>query len=244
VRARPRSILIVHSRVCLYCGRGATTRDHVPPSAFLERPYPLNQMTVPSCADCNRGFSKDEQYLLVLLGQIGTSRKLKAKLAPGGILYRTLKRAPRLAARLSQSTSGNSDGGVVLVRPEHDRVGRVVRKIALGLYALRYGRVPKSEDLGLTGAFPCDIRDMRPWSSPLATYTERYRTKRWTHVQKGVFSYLFVRAPEGGNRYWCILDFHKALWGVIDLPAPSALPRRKRRASPSRQLRLFTGTGS
>jgi len=45
----------------------AETREHVPSKVFLQTPYPNDLPTVPSCEECNNGFSSDELYTAVLL---------------------------------------------------------------------------------------------------------------------------------------------------------------------------------
>ena len=45
---------------CAYCGEPATTYDHVPPQCLYTRPLPSNLVTVPACAACNNGASKDD----------------------------------------------------------------------------------------------------------------------------------------------------------------------------------------
>ncbi len=45
---------------------------------------------------------------------------------------------------------------------------------------------------------------VHPGSFVLA-FTERFLPKTWTHVQKGIFSYLIVRAGEGNNDLYCIM---------------------------------------
>lgn len=52
---------------CIYCGKHATTREHVPSKAFLVKPYPENMATVPACFECNNGFSDDENYMSCFL---------------------------------------------------------------------------------------------------------------------------------------------------------------------------------
>lgn len=52
---------------CIYCGKPATTREHVPSKAFLTKPYPENMATVPACFECNNGFSDDEKYVSCFL---------------------------------------------------------------------------------------------------------------------------------------------------------------------------------
>lgn len=50
--------------MCIYCGGIATTRDHVPSKAFLDKPYPENIPIVPCCSEYNNKFSKDEEYVV------------------------------------------------------------------------------------------------------------------------------------------------------------------------------------
>ena len=52
---------------CVYCGRATETRDHVPSRVLLDEPYPENLPVVPSCEECNRGYSLDEQYFACLV---------------------------------------------------------------------------------------------------------------------------------------------------------------------------------
>jgi len=48
---------------CTYCNQPATTRDHVPAKAFLDKPYPSNWHIVYACEECNNKLSKDEAYV-------------------------------------------------------------------------------------------------------------------------------------------------------------------------------------
>lgn len=52
---------------CIYCGRVAETREHVPSKTFLNEPYPDNLPTIPACYECNNGYSKDEKYISCFL---------------------------------------------------------------------------------------------------------------------------------------------------------------------------------
>ena len=52
---------------CIYCGKPATTREHVPSKAFLIEPYPESLATIPACFECNNGFSSDEEYISCFL---------------------------------------------------------------------------------------------------------------------------------------------------------------------------------
>jgi hypothetical protein len=133
---------------CVYCGSPSDSKDHVPPRLLLERPYPPNLLTVPSCTRCNQGWSKNEQYFLVLLSQIGTSQLLTGKTAKGGVVDRTLKRAPRLEQRLNDALQTDEEGRIVIA-PESNRIHKVVTKIAHGLYVLRYKSISANVDIDI-----------------------------------------------------------------------------------------------
>jgi hypothetical protein len=48
---------------CTYCGKTATSKDHVPPKCFFSEPYPPNLITVPSCESCNKRFDEEIDVL-------------------------------------------------------------------------------------------------------------------------------------------------------------------------------------
>ncbi len=107
-------------------------------------------------------------------------------------------------------------------------------KIALGLFALRYGRVPPAEDIGPVGLYPYRPKDSRPLPYFIATFTERFRSKTWRTVQRGVFAYIFVRDPMHSSKVWCVMDIHQSIWGVVHFPNPKTAEVRR-----GRQLLLF-----
>jgi len=219
---------------CIYCGARAVTRDHVPPRLLLERPFPPNLRTVPSCLRCNHGASLDEQYFLTLIGQVSISASIAAKLESGGVIERTLARSPALEERLLNALGIDEQTGAPFIRPETARVNKVVGKIALGLFALRYGRIPPAHEMWPIGFYPYQTRDDRPWPIFIATITERFKSKPWRTVQRGVFSYIFVRGPNQGGNVWCIMDIHQSFWGVVCFENPKS--GRAQRA----QRRLFS----
>ena len=222
---------------CVYCGRDATTKDHVPPRCLLEKPYPKDLITLWCCQECNNGFSLDEQYFLTVLGQIGTSPTLVNKVEEGGQIDRALTHSPALDERIIQSLETSEDGQITL-RPETQRIHRVIRKIALGLFVHRYAKVPSWDAITPVAAYPYNIEDQRPAPFFVATFTERFRSKTWTHVQRGIFSYIVVRDPAQYSKYWCIIDFHQTLWGVSQFPNPRSIPSCQKQ-----QLWLFDENG-
>lgn len=220
--------------LCVYCGAVATTRDHVPPRSLLEKPFPPNLRTVPSCLGCNRGASKDEEYFLALIAQVSLSPHIAAKLAPGGSIDRAFVRSPALEELFLASMGVDEETGKPFIRPNFSRVGRVVKKIAVGLFALRYGWVPPAEDVGAAQLYPYELRDDRPLPYFISTFTEGFQSKRWKSVQVGVFSYIFVRDPMHSGTVWCVVDIHRSFWGVVHLPRA-----RRGQVRSNRQLSLF-----
>lgn len=54
---------------CCYCGtKGATTRDHVPPKAIINKPRPDDLITVPCCFECNNQASSFDEKFKAYLG--------------------------------------------------------------------------------------------------------------------------------------------------------------------------------
>lgn len=117
---------------CFHCGRAnPETDDHVPPKVFLDKPYPDNLITVPSCGPCNSKSSDDEQYVASLIEVVvcGTTdpRQLERRK-----ISETLEHAPALRERLRQASTTRNGGH--LVQPEQERVDLVMEKTARDLW--------------------------------------------------------------------------------------------------------------
>ena len=222
---------------CIYCGSKATTRDHVPPRLLLTRPYPPNLLTVPSCKACNNDASIDEQYFLALISHISSSPALETKLAPEGEIDRMFSYSPLLEERLLNALKIDKKTGKPVIQIEVHRVNSIVKKIAIGLFALQYGLVPLGSQIEHVALYPYKPTDQRPVPYFLATFTERFKTKRWRSVQPTAFEYIFVRDPINNGKVICIMDIYQSVWGVVHLPNPkSAKPQIMD------QLSLFTET--
>ena len=206
-------------RRCVYCGGKATTRDHVLPRCLLEKPFPQNLLTVPSCRECNESYSCDEEYLNVVISNIGHAPQLVAKVERGGAVDRALERAPALDQRIVDSLEVGPDGQVCL-KPERERILKVMRKIAYGLFIFRY-RKPVT-----IGQFSALAMYGPGEDVPLPVvnayhYQPGTRRKPWTTVQKGVFSYLFAKSwLKDDPHLYCLVNLHSTLLGVVACPDP------------------------
>jgi hypothetical protein len=199
----------------------------VPPKALLEKPWPPNFRTVPACAACNASWSLDEQYFAVALAQVGHVPHLMAKLEPGGTVDRALQAAPLLDDHITSSLTPGEDGRVWFT-VDLSRIGRVVTKIAYGLYCLRYGPGAPFEAfapiwLSGPGQEPPQFVVAAMWNWP------GIRRKRWTVVQKDVFSFLFAKGWMASDPpLYCLMNFHHTILAAVACP-PSVGKRKSER---------------
>jgi hypothetical protein len=210
-------VTVRNARRCVYCGAIATTRDHVISRCLLEKPFPANLPTVHSCEYCNRGFAKDEEYFLAALATSGFVFTLQSKLIEGGVVDRMLTRSRSLDDRINASLQTAEDGRVYL-QPELERIARVVRKVAFGLYLKRYTR--KAAALTEFDVWPLEHSQSGDQRILLMAHNERFRPKRWVTVQKGVFAYMFVRnwIWDDFGRVFCIMKFHETIRAAVGCP--------------------------
>jgi|WetSurMetagenome_2_1015567.scaffolds.fasta_scaffold08215_6 hypothetical protein len=206
---------------CLYCGAESNTVEHVPPRSFLEKPFPNNLVTVDACLSCNQGFSKDEEYAIALLAQIGTSEYLQAKIEPNGVIDRAFSRSPGFEQRFIDRLK-TDENGRVYIEPELDRLEKILIKIVCGLFWLQYKRVARPAVLGPIGFWPFNIEDSRPVKAFLPAFNERFTLKRWTIVQDAVFEYMFAKLVNG--QHCCIINWHRTLWITCIVPSPLSCP--------------------
>ena len=112
---------------CIYCGAQDNTREHVPSRVLLDKPYPENLPVVGACHPCNNGFSKDEEYVACLIESV-----IAGSTEPEKIRRQTIatlrERSPALRARIEASKT--CDGNKIIFEVEHDRVRRVLLKLA------------------------------------------------------------------------------------------------------------------
>ena len=126
----------IDSRVeglCVYCGELATTRDHVPSKAFLDKPYPDNIPVVPCCSNCNNQFSKDEEYFACVLECLKCNSTDITKLGRDKVKS-TLLHTPALLARIEICSKDlfNNLPSLQILNAERQRFDNVIRKLVLG----------------------------------------------------------------------------------------------------------------
>lgn len=122
--------------LCLHCFKElecSSTKDHVPTRGFLTPPYPPHLPTVDVCEECNNRLSKDELYVMVLLGCVLSGTVNPSELSDTRMADR-LRRDPKLAKRIAdQRVTKRLDGQeTVWWTAEVDTVARVLVKNARG----------------------------------------------------------------------------------------------------------------
>jgi len=112
---------------CVYCGSFPENRDHVPSKILLDKPYPDNLPVVPSCIECNNGFSIDEEYFACAIecAFCGTS---DIEQLTRETIKKTLRRNKKLHERIKLAFN-NENGGLNI---EIERFENVLLKCAFG----------------------------------------------------------------------------------------------------------------
>jgi hypothetical protein len=122
---------------CIYCGKPADSREHIPSKVFLEKPYPDNLFLVPACKKCNNSFSADELYTWFI---IQTLKKLyyENKYIESKMVKRRFKNHPVIIAKVNEDlreflkeiidrTKGND-----IYNYKSKRIERILEKLAVG----------------------------------------------------------------------------------------------------------------
>jgi hypothetical protein len=145
---------------CVYCGRPGPhlTKEHIPQRSLFPDPKPENLITVPSCQQCNQGFSKDEEYFLCWLALLCSEKDADSMLMDK--MFRILSNQVHLQEKRSEQTGMHGEvfsslaseirrkmrlngQGKPALPTQDARVKNVLGKIAKGLYFYYAGELPE-----------------------------------------------------------------------------------------------------
>lgn len=111
-----------------------------------------------------------------------------------------------------------------------DRMEAVSRKIAFGLFCHRYklGKLPNIRDFR---AVPLAHSEEAMNYVFVMAHNRRFTPRRWTHLQRRVFCYMFVRnwVWSDFGRLACIMKFYETLWAAVICPWRAHGSRSRRR---------------
>ncbi len=194
---------------CVYCGRDATTSDHIPPKQIFPKPRPDNLETVPACFKCNNLAGKDEDYFFAtfMFSDAGISdagkRLWKEK------LHRMYEKNAGLRRKIAQNLSekdiytshGLSLGKKMVIEFDESRLNNVVSKIVKGLYYVEYKEIIPSSQ-----RFDCLFLQTQANYDSAKDYIHMLKggSKKWT----GVFEYKHNRTEEGKPGSMWLLNFY------------------------------------
>ena len=201
---------------CIHCGEGIDgknhSRDHVPTRALLDRPYPENLPVVGVCGKCNNGFSKDEEYLVSLIGSVlSGSTELDRDQFPvaAGILDHSEALGARIerTRRVQWTLWGDAE---IQWSVELDRAANVVAKNARGHAFFELGE-PLQSLPSYIGMSPVQLMfdqqrrqferlpDGVLWAEVGSRMMQRMAIgdpeDGWVEVQNGVYRYTVIQLP-------------------------------------------------
>lgn len=206
-------VLSLNDGRCIYTGRPATSADHVPPKSFLAPPLPVNLPTVPACGDFNSDAGLDEQYFLTILAQIGHHPALAWRVIDGGDIDRALRRKPALEERLINEM-GVDEAGRPYITPDQRRIRSVLRKLAAGLFFLRFGEAP-----GLDAFQPVALYDLENPPPEVAELSWKFdHTEPLRVIQWSIFAFGFCNARGSRDTTYCNVNFYNSVFGLIACP--------------------------
>lgn len=134
---------------CTYCGKPeAKTADHIPPACLFPSPRPSDLVTVPSCLDCNKGASKDDEYFRMMLVMrrdvthpaipklLDAVHRGLGKPRKRGMLHGLLR---SIRPVFVKTPTGLYVGRDEAYDVDLERLGRVADRIVKGLYFKEFG---------------------------------------------------------------------------------------------------------
>lgn len=180
---------IRQENTCIYCGaRPNESVDHTPSKGLFPKPAPSNLITVPCCFECNRSFSKDEEYFRTILvySQYG-------QIAPAMVWEKVERSLDRKESRLFDLLLDNllvSDEKHfdVEISVDHIRIDRVLVKTLRGLYFSHFSaRLTEGEwSLPRVGSVEDISSIVTPW----------FGNNSFIEIGPPIFAYRFVEVND------------------------------------------------
>ena len=208
--------------ICSYCGeRLATDKEHVFPRCL----YPdskagskVQRMTIPSCNNCNKGWSDDEVHFRNVLSLAGEPNEARNELWQTAISRSFKKRdgAHRVRDLIEIMRPFEMDG-----RPRHkvypgedERVIRIVKKIIHGL--CHFHNIMSA------------VSEKRIWVDVLKYHVpEQFLSEmKYEHREKEIAEYRYTVLQEYGiHSAWVITFFQRITFiGIVSMSEDGSIP--------------------
>lgn len=201
------------TKQCAYCGETRpVTSDHIPPRNLFPKPRTSNLITVPCCVDCQKGWSKDDEYFRAVI--LSSAKVSEEALAQGAIdpLLRSVSWSPGFAhliidkikdIELVTEAGIYVDDAAAALELDVGRLDRVAQRIIRGLFfhekkiplPKNYKVIAKIQQFGLETILDSISEIVFP--EPRV-------------IQNGVFSYTFHDTTEDPlSGIWLLLFYNK-----------------------------------
>jgi hypothetical protein len=199
-------------KTCIYCGKHADTRDHIPPKSFFPTPRPSDLITVPSCLACNRGFQLDDDYAQTVLlarhdvGGHPAVKQLLPTLIRGWERPRG-KRLPLSIAETARSFSIYNEAGIFVgAAPAYAvssvRIHRFIERMVRGLFFNELG-------YGLPAAYNVRVVLFLERIGNLVTEIGQVLSGMpIRRLGEGAFAYCWASADDDSNATVWVLTFY------------------------------------
>lgn len=197
---------------CIYCGKTADTREHIPPKQFFKGTPDNPLITVPSCKACNAGFQKDEDFFRQFYTSILMDRSPEAKKLMEGEVSRSILRTPALGHQMfsqmklvgAYTKSGLYKGKMTMYTvsdSDKERINRVVTKVIKGLFFHEFGQTIPEEWIIKIIWITLQVEKEQKLD-------EIGKQPYWRVIKEDTFAYWVNHVPETFQSIW-LLDFFK-----------------------------------
>lgn len=197
---------------CIFCGKVADTKEHIPAKQFFKGTPDKPLITVPSCNTCNAGFQKDEDFFRQFYVSMLMERSPEAKKLMEGEISRSITRTPALGHQMfsqmklvdAYTKSGLYKGKMTMYAVSNSdkvRINRVVNKIIRGLFFHEF-------DKAMPEGWVVKIIWITPKVEKEQKLDEMVKEPRWRVIKEDTFAYWVNYVPETFQSIW-LLDFFK-----------------------------------
>jgi len=190
---------------CAYCGASATTVDHIPARAFLDKPYPSNLYTVKACEECNNSSSKDEEYLAFILRYLRLVEEEKLEDLDE---YINSVRRRKNEDRLFEALRVNEFNELYL-HIDSSAINRILKKYAEAHVCYELSERLPDMPLHIAYTFKNELN---------SDMLEKYRVVNKCTIYPEIGSRLFQRILETGNNDWIVVQPERYRYLVIYEP--------------------------
>lgn len=135
------------SKLCYFCGKPASSEEHVPPKCiFPEKKdlpegvdYRKNLITVPSCDQHNTKKSRDDEYLLLILVH-GYFNNIAGRTHFNKKIIRAITRRPAMLAALYKNQHSVTVDTTPTIAVDIDRIrfNKILEQLCQGLFFKKY----------------------------------------------------------------------------------------------------------